>query len=198
MQQGMCEPLVCTNQMMDVCGLLPAWAALMGASARCLGCKTSESGMQSASRLFIPVEKSNWQSCITCYANKNWSKDSWYKFLMFSHATFCHLVSAQILYWLHVLFPQDRVMVLFKAVSHSLLFFSVKFSGNDPLCRREGINPSFWNGLNWAYNIYSGCDLTTITWCVIAVLQDVQADLLFLKSYLYKQVCSSSEMKLFC
>lgn len=51
------------------------------------------------------------------------------------------LVSAQILYRLHVLFPQDRVTLFFEAMSHDLLFFSVKLSGRDPtysLCSVEG------------------------------------------------------------
>lgn len=44
--------------------------------------------------------------------------------------------------------------------------------------------------------MYDGWDLT-ITWCVIAVLQELRAGLLLLESYLYKQVRSSSKMEQF-
>lgn len=81
--------------------------------------------------------------------------------------------------------------------------FILKLNRQDLMCSlwsviREVINPSFWKGLDWVYNVCDGCGLTTITWHVTAVLQELQTDLLFIELCLHKQFFSSSKMEQFC
>lgn len=144
-----------------------------------------------------------WQLHITYNINKSCRNGNWYKLLLFSHANVLLLGVSSDLVELVCTFPPRQGHVFFKAMSHALLFFyseaqQKRSNMQNMKCRSEVINPSFWNGVNQVGSTYDGCGLTTIAWCVIAVLQELQADLLFLKSYLCKQICSSSKMEQFC
>lgn len=153
--------------------------------------------------LYLLQTVNHWQLRNTYYTSKSCGNGNWYKFLLFSHANVLLLGVSSDLAEIVYTFSPRQGHVFFKAMSHALLFFysEAQWKRSNVLfveCRSEGINPSFWNGLNCVYSIYDGCGLTTVTWRVVAVLQELQADLLFIESYLYKQVCSSSKMEQFC